>query len=138
MTDAATIMLVDDHAIVREGYRSLLQKQPRLKVVAEASDGAEAYRLFKEVKPDLVIMDLTMPGFGGIEAIKRIRQWDPDRPHSGLHHASERRLSPCRRSGPAPRAMSRKAVRRKRWCAPHSMCCKAKSRSAPTSITSLR
>ncbi len=76
MTDGATIMLVDDHAIVREGYRSLLQKQPRLKVVAEASDGAEAYRLFKETRPDLVIMDLTMPGFGGIEAIRRIRQWD--------------------------------------------------------------
>ena len=78
MTGAAAIMLVDDHAIVRAGYRALLQQQPRLKVVAEASDGAEAYRLFKQVKPDLVIMDLTMPGFGGIEAIRRIRQWDPN------------------------------------------------------------
>ncbi len=74
--DRRTIMLVDDHAIVREGYRALLQKQPQLQVVAEASDGAEAYRLFKEVMPDLVIMDLTMPGLGGIEAIKRIKQWD--------------------------------------------------------------
>jgi len=71
------IMLVDDHAIVREGYRSILQKQPRLRVVAEASDGAEAYRLFKDTRPDLVIMDLTMPGVGGIEGIRRIRQWDP-------------------------------------------------------------
>jgi two-component system invasion response regulator UvrY len=77
VTLSSTIMLVDDHALVREGFRSLLQKQPRLKVVAEASDGAEAYRLFKEMRPDLVIMDVTMPGFGGIEAIKRIRQWDP-------------------------------------------------------------
>jgi two-component system, NarL family, invasion response regulator UvrY len=77
MTDSATIMLVDDHAIVREGYRSLLQKQPRLKIVAEAGHGAEAYRLFKTTRPDLVIMDLTMPGFGGVEAIRRIRQWDP-------------------------------------------------------------
>ncbi|MEO8317441.1 MAG: response regulator transcription factor [Bradyrhizobium sp.] len=73
----ARIMLVDDHAIVREGYRSLLQKQPRLLVVAEASDGAEAYRVYKEATPDLVIMDLTMPGLGGIEAIRRIRAWDP-------------------------------------------------------------
>ncbi len=73
---AAAIMLVDDHAIVREGYRALLQQQPRLEVVAEAGDGAEAYRLFKTAKPDLVIMDLTMPGFGGVEAIRRIRQWD--------------------------------------------------------------
>jgi len=71
------IMLVDDHAIVREGYRSILQKQPRLRVVAEAADGAEAYRLFKETRPDLVVMDLTMPGVGGIEGIRRIRQWDP-------------------------------------------------------------
>jgi two-component system invasion response regulator UvrY len=70
------IMLVDDHAIVREGYRALLQKQPRLKVIAEAADGAEAYRLYKEVNPDLLIIDLTMPGLGGIEALKRIRQWD--------------------------------------------------------------
>ena len=71
-----TIMLVDDHAVVREGYRSVLQKQPGLRVVAEASDGAEAYALFKATRPDLVVMDLAMPGIGGIEAIRRIRQWD--------------------------------------------------------------
>jgi two-component system, NarL family, invasion response regulator UvrY len=76
MSSGGTIMLVDDHAVVREGYRSVLQKQPGLRVVAEASDGAEAYRLFKDVRPDLVIMDLTMPGIGGIETIRRIRQWD--------------------------------------------------------------
>lgn len=74
----ATILLVDDHAVVREGYRSVLQKQPGLRVIAEASDGAEAYRLFKETKPDLVIMDLSMREVGGIEAIRRIRQWDRD------------------------------------------------------------
>jgi DNA-binding NarL/FixJ family response regulator len=71
-----TIMLVDDHAVVREGYRSVLEKQPGLRVVAEAADGAEAYRLFKDIRPDLVIMDLAMPGIGGIEAVRRIRQWD--------------------------------------------------------------
>ena len=70
------VMLVDDHAIVREGYRSLLQKQDRLQVVAEAGNGADAYRIYKEVRPDLVIMDVSMPGVGGIEAIRRIRQWD--------------------------------------------------------------
>ncbi|MGF6309232.1 two-component system invasion response regulator UvrY [Bradyrhizobium sp. i1.8.4] len=73
---ARTILLVDDHAVVREGYRSMLQKQPGLSVVAEASDGVEAYRLYKEAGPDLVIMDLSMPGIGGIEAIRRLRQWD--------------------------------------------------------------
>jgi two-component system, NarL family, invasion response regulator UvrY len=71
-----TIMLVDDHAVVREGFSAVLQKQPGLRVVAAAADGAEAYRLFKEVRPDLVIMDLAMPGIGGIEAVRRIRQWD--------------------------------------------------------------
>jgi DNA-binding NarL/FixJ family response regulator len=73
-----SIMLVDDHAVVREGYRAVLEKQPGLRVIAEAGDGAEAYRLFKEKRPDLVVMDLTMPGIGGVEAIRRIRQWDPD------------------------------------------------------------
>ena len=45
------IMLVDDHAIVREGYRALLQRQPQLSIVAEASDGTQAYRLYKETRP---------------------------------------------------------------------------------------
>lgn len=77
MSDAArTVMLVDDHSVVREGYRSVLGKQPGLRVVAEAADGVEAYRLLKEIRPDLVIMDLIMPGIGGIETIRRIRQWD--------------------------------------------------------------
>jgi two-component system, NarL family, invasion response regulator UvrY len=76
--DGRSILLVDDHAVVREGYRAVLQKQPGLRVVAEAADGAEAYRLFKELQPDLVIMDLTMPGIGGIEAIRRIWQRDPN------------------------------------------------------------
>ena len=79
MSDArgrTRVMLVDDHAIVREGYRSLLQKQDRLEVVAEAGNGAEAYRIYKDAKPDLVIMDISMPGIGGVEAIRRIRQWD--------------------------------------------------------------
>jgi DNA-binding NarL/FixJ family response regulator len=70
------ILLVDDHAIVREGYRSLLQKQDNLSVVAEATDGQEAYQQFKTHQPDVVIMDITMPKQGGLEAITRIRQYD--------------------------------------------------------------
>jgi DNA-binding NarL/FixJ family response regulator len=72
----ATIMLVDDHAIVRQGYRTLLEKQATLQIVAEAGDGADAYRLYQETRPDLVIMDLTLPKVGGIEGIRRILQWD--------------------------------------------------------------
>jgi two-component system, NarL family, invasion response regulator UvrY len=78
MTDhSRKIMLVDDHAIVREGYRAILQKQRGLDVIAEAADGIEAYDLFKNLRPDLTIMDLAMPGIGGVESIRRIRQWDP-------------------------------------------------------------
>jgi len=67
------ILLVDDHAIVREGYRSLLAKQPGLRVVAEAADGAEAYRQFKQYQPDVVITDISLPGSSGLELIARIR-----------------------------------------------------------------
>ena len=76
MSDDRRILLVDDHAIVCEGYRSLLHKQEGLRVVATAPDAREAYRLYKAMMPDLVIMDLTMPGMGGIEATRRIRAWD--------------------------------------------------------------
>ena len=69
-----TLMLVDDHAMIREGYRSLLKKQPRLEVIAEAADGAEAYQRFKEYQPDVVIMDLSLPKQGGLETITRIKQ----------------------------------------------------------------
>jgi two-component system invasion response regulator UvrY len=72
------ILLVDDHAIVREGYRALLAKQPGLEIVAEASDGFDAYARFKACGPDLVIMDLSLPGQGGLEAIARIRQRQAD------------------------------------------------------------
>ncbi len=66
------ILLVDDHAIVREGYRSLLGKQPRMQVVGEAEDGNQAYGLAQTTAPDVIIMDLSMPGQGGLESISRI------------------------------------------------------------------
>lgn len=71
-----SILLVDDHAIVREGYRSLLGKQADLRVIAEAANGADAYRLYKEHRPDVVVTDLTMPGSSGLELIARIKQRD--------------------------------------------------------------
>lgn len=78
MTNMATIkiLLVDDHAIVREGYLSLLAKQPGLQVVAEAADGTQAYQRFKESSPDVVITDLSLPGISGLELISRIKQRD--------------------------------------------------------------
>ncbi len=73
-----SILLVDDHAIVREGYRALLAKQPGLQVVAEAGDGAQAYQLFKQYEPDLVISDISLPGSSGLELIARIKQRNAD------------------------------------------------------------
>jgi DNA-binding NarL/FixJ family response regulator len=71
-----TILLVDDHAIVREGYRSLLQKQAGLEVIAEACDGNEAYEKYKEHQPEIVITDITMPGQSGLKVIEKIKQYN--------------------------------------------------------------
>jgi two-component system invasion response regulator UvrY len=71
-----SVMLVDDHAVVREGYRRLIEKHKDLAVIAEASDGHEAYRLYKQHRPDVVVLDLSMPGQGGIEVVRHVRQWD--------------------------------------------------------------
>lgn len=73
-----TILLVDDHAIVREGYQSLIKKQPGLEVIAEATDGNQAYQHFKTYAPDVTIMDLSMPGQSGVETIARIKQRSPE------------------------------------------------------------
>ncbi len=71
-----TILLVDDHPIVREGYRRLLERQPGYRIVAEADNAADAYQAYREVSPDVVIMDLSLPGVSGVEAVRHIRQWD--------------------------------------------------------------
>lgn len=66
------ILLVDDHAVVRAGFKTLLENQGDMSVIAEAESGEAACRQFIEHAPDVVIMDLSMPGVGGIEAIRRI------------------------------------------------------------------
>jgi len=71
------VMLVDDHAVVRMGFRLLLEGAPDITVAAEAESGEEAVRTFPEIKPDVVVMDISMPGIGGIEAIDRILAREP-------------------------------------------------------------
>ena len=66
------IMLVDDHAVVRAGVRRLLEQESRFLVVAECESGERAYQQFGEYLPDITVMDLSMPGIGGMEAIGRI------------------------------------------------------------------
>jgi DNA-binding NarL/FixJ family response regulator len=72
------VLLVDDHAVVREGYRRLLERTPEIEVVAEASTGEDAYRVFCEQAPDVVVMDINLPGMSGIEAARRMLAREPD------------------------------------------------------------
>lgn len=75
-TTIIKVMLVDDHAVVREGYRKLIEKHADLQIVAEAPDGNVAYQQYKQHEPDVVVLDLSMPGKGGIEVIRHLRTWD--------------------------------------------------------------
>lgn len=70
------ILLVDDHAVVRTGFRLLLQSLPDMSVIAEAESGEAACQRYQELRPDVVVMDLAMPGMGGLEALRRIRARD--------------------------------------------------------------
>jgi two-component system invasion response regulator UvrY len=72
------VLLVDDHAVVRTGFRLLLQSQPDVCVAGEAASGEAACQRYAELAPDVVVMDLAMPGMGGLEALRRIRARDPE------------------------------------------------------------
>jgi two-component system invasion response regulator UvrY len=71
------VLLVDDHAVVRMGFRLLLQSQADMSVIAEAESGEIACQRFLELSPDVVVMDLAMPGMGGLEALRRILAHHP-------------------------------------------------------------
>ena len=70
--DSITVMLVDDHPVVRDGYSKLLANQPDITVVAELIDGESACAQYPEVNPNVVVLDLNMPGIGGLETIRRL------------------------------------------------------------------
>lgn len=72
MTSTLRIMLVDDHAVVRMGFRLLLDTTSDLRVVAECGSGEEALQCFAEVNPDVVVLDLSMGGMGGLETLSRL------------------------------------------------------------------
>jgi NarL family two-component system response regulator LiaR len=77
MSDEITVLLVDDHAMVRQGVRAFLATQPDLSVVAETGSGAEAVTLAAQYVPDVVLMDLIMPDMDGVEATRRVKQASP-------------------------------------------------------------
>ena len=73
-----TVLLVDDHAVVREGYRRLLERRGDIVVVGEAGNAEDAHKLFTELSPQVVVMDIAMPGVSGIEAMRRMLTQQPD------------------------------------------------------------
>src|SRR2546428_1115182 len=79
-TMVTRILIADDHSVVRQGLRMFLALDPDLEVVAEATDGAEALRLARELQPDVVLMDLLMPAMDGIAATQQIRRGGPGTP----------------------------------------------------------
>ena len=76
MSATINVMLVDDHAVVRMGFRMLLETAADIKVITEAENGEQSVKLYVEHQPDVVVMDITMPGIGGLEAIERIMAKD--------------------------------------------------------------
>ena len=72
------LMVVDDHPAFRKGLAALIESEPDLSVVAETGDGLESVGLYRRVRPDVVLMDLRLPGFSGVEAIQAIRKEFPD------------------------------------------------------------
>ena len=77
MAQTITVLIVDDHQMVRQGVRAFLEKQPDISVVGEAASGAEALRLAADLAPDVTLMDLVMPEMDGVETTRRLKQVSP-------------------------------------------------------------
>jgi NarL family two-component system response regulator LiaR len=77
MTDKISLLITDDHALVRQGIRAFLELQPDLTVIGEADSGEAAVRMAAELAPDVALMDLVMPGIGGVEATRQVKQVSP-------------------------------------------------------------
>src|SRR5437660_3185599 len=94
------VLLVDDHAVVRKGLRALLDRESSIEVTDEAEDGEAAVRAADRFHPDVILMDLEMPGIGGIEATRRIADMHPDTRIVVLtSHASEEDVFPALKAG---------------------------------------
>ncbi|QTZ95959.1 response regulator [Streptomyces auratus] len=96
------VLLVDDHQVVRRGLRTFLEVQDDIEVVGEASDGAEGIAAAEELQPDVVLMDVKMPGMDGIEALRRLRELaNPARVLVVTSFTEQRTVVPALRAGAA-------------------------------------
>jgi NarL family two-component system response regulator LiaR len=77
MSEVIRVLIADDHAVVREGLRGLIETEPEMEIIAEAENGVEVVRLAAELEPDLILLDLVMPELDGIGAIEAIKSNDP-------------------------------------------------------------
>ena len=99
-TRKARVLIAEDHGTVREGLRLLFDKEPDLEVVGEAADGREAVRLAKELLPDVVVMDVSMPGWDGLQATRALGETCPEvRVLALTRHADYGYLSEMLRAG---------------------------------------
>jgi NarL family two-component system response regulator LiaR len=94
------VLLVDDHDVVRKGLRALLDREPGVEVTGEAADGEQAVRATDRLRPDVILMDLEMPGIGGVEATRQITQTHPEvRIVVLTSHAAEQDVFPALKAG---------------------------------------
>lgn len=102
MADAIKVLLVDDHQVVRRGLRTFLEVQDDIQVVGEAADGAEGVARAQELKPDIVLMDIKMPGMDGIDALRKLRELaNPARVLIVTSFTEQRTVIPALRAGAA-------------------------------------
>ncbi|MFD5950232.1 response regulator [Streptomyces collinus] len=102
MADAIKVLLVDDHQVVRRGLRTFLEVQDDIEVVGEASDGAEGVDRAEELRPDVILMDVKMPGMDGVDALRRLRELaNPARVLVVTSFTEQRTVVPALRAGAA-------------------------------------
>jgi NarL family two-component system response regulator LiaR len=94
------VLLVDDHAVVRKGLRALFEREPGIEVVGEAADGEQAVQAVDRLRPDVILMDLEMPGIGGVEAARQMSESHPASKIVVLtSHAAEEDVFPALKAG---------------------------------------
>ena len=102
MADAIKVLLVDDHQVVRRGLRTFLEVQDDIEVVGEAADGAEGVARAEELQPDVVLMDVKMPGMDGVDALRKLRELNnPARVLIVTSFTEQRTVVPALRAGAA-------------------------------------